>query len=156
VLRTIKSRQKRQISILLILEIVLHVTRNSDFIDTEYLRDYFREGDWDKEISSSSSGTLATNLFFRFLLLFSFQPSLLYTVCAQARFHCDSCASCQEKVRNDGSLKKVAQCLQVTHDFIHPNGTIAQRVSAVGARRVVFMDDMYSCIHLRGELNRNL
>jgi hypothetical protein len=43
VLRTIKNRrQELQISILLILEIVLHVTWSSAFIGADYLRDYCR------------------------------------------------------------------------------------------------------------------
>jgi hypothetical protein len=43
---------------------------------------------------------IGNKFVFHFLLLFSFQPpfqaspSFLYTVCARARFHCDSCASC--------------------------------------------------------------
>jgi hypothetical protein len=42
VLRTIKPHVKTANSNLLILEIVLHVTRNSAFVDAEYLRDFCR------------------------------------------------------------------------------------------------------------------
>lgn len=82
-----------------VLHISLLVLQKVARIWASYFKRHAKKQNWDKETSSSSLIRHIDNrVVLHFLLLFNFWPpfqtsSLLYTICAWVRFHCDSSAS---------------------------------------------------------------
>jgi hypothetical protein len=108
---------------LLIFKLVLHVTWNRAFIDAEYLRDYCREGKLEQR-DFQQLRHIHNKFVFHFLLLFSFQPSFAYTVCARARFHCDSCASCFIISCDNSNIARSTSVITRDDDFCYACVTV--------------------------------